>query len=385
MSFAESNRVKVLVALETTWAPFTNSLLGTLGMRELRLTSEGLEHSVNTVQSQQIRADRMQSSRRKVGGAAAGPIACELHFGGLDELWEGLFQDAIASTTIADSSVTLASTSVTFPDANSAAVTAMRVGAFVRVGSHGIFRIASKGTTSLKLEGSTIASVGVASTNVTHRNFRNGTTAKSLIVEKVFEDIGNKRLVFEGQRVDNAAVNFRPNEIATVTFQLSGKRGVRTSATLASAITSANTTDVLNAADELTAIFEGGFSSPLTASLTQFNFTMSNNTRIQSKLSSEFAAGIGLGSVGITGTAEMYFEDYTHYVKYEDNTATNYACQFVDSAGNVMVFQATRVRYTSGSPVAQGLNNDITLSLGFAGEYDSTTNSMVMLDLLPAV
>jgi hypothetical protein len=382
LNAAESNRVDLLIAEESSWAASASA--GSLAMTQLRLTGEGLAPTKQTVQSNELRSDRMRGRLTQVGQDASGPLNFELSFGGaLEMLFEGALANAIASTVISNASISLTSTSVLFPAAVSTQVAQFQVGQFISIGRAGVFRIAAKGTDSLTLEASAIASTGVVSTTVTGRHLRNGTTKKSYIVEKGFEDLANTFLRATGLRIDAMSLTARTGQQVTGSFTVTGEKVAPAASTLASAITSATTTDVMNATGNVPTIFEGGFASGSSAVVTNLSINLRNNTRQQRGLGSLYPRGIGLGSIDLSGSVEVYFEDTTLFSKFVNHTATSLAFPFKDDAGNTMVFQIPRLKFSTGPLSAAGLNQDVMLSLDWTAEPDPTTNTVIMIDFLP--
>lgn len=70
--------------------------------------------------------------------------------------------------------------------------------------------------------------------------------------------------------------------------------------------------------------------------------------------------------------------------KYLAFTSSSVALRFQDTAGNVMVFDMPKIKYTSGKRVAGGINQDVLAEMGFTAFRDPTEGITFRIVRFPA-
>jgi hypothetical protein len=96
MAFASSNRVILRKFKETAWG----EVPAARAMTAVQFTSETLSHSMDTVESNTIRSDRMRDALLEVGDGAEGDIAFELEYGNHDDMIAAAFMGAWTSDVL---------------------------------------------------------------------------------------------------------------------------------------------------------------------------------------------------------------------------------------------------------------------------------------------
>lgn len=377
MAFSDSNRVSIRWKAESAWGetPASSTL------SELRLTGETLGHQKSTVMSDELRSDKMRADIVEVAANAGGDVSIELSLNTFDDFLQGLLTGTyVAVSTVG--SVVFSPSTITF--ATSTVAESYTAGSWIRVKggpNAGIFRLGTR--TGLVWTTNSDTMTSIATSAIVQQNMlRNGTTSRSYFIEKNFTDIGDV-IYFTGMRIGAASLNFQANSIATGSFTFTGEGGFYSSTTLANTVTSATTSDVLNATSNIGSIYEGSYTTPLADSLQSLTLNINGNLRYQQAIGTKYPVGIGEGSFEITGTVQAYFESATLYKKMLAHTSTSLSFRLTDAAGNVMVITLPKVYWSEGNPTAGGINQDILLPLSFMAARDSTTNCMMQVDVLP--
>lgn len=150
-------------------------------------------------------------------------------------------------------------------------------------------------------------------------------------------------------------------------------------ATVAGSTTAASSNDSMTASLNVGNIVEGG--TALATAIKSISLDLNNNTRALMGVGSAAAIGINLGSLALTGRVEAYFEDQTLLTKVINHTSSALEFRLTDTAGNVMVFTLSQLRW-SGHPQNPGIDQDVMLPLDFSCEREPTNNLMMQVDSL---
>ncbi len=374
---SEANQGSVRYSTETLWGETPVGVVA----KEMRITSEAIEHIKDTRRSQEVRADRQTVAILEVGQAARGPIAFELAHGDHEAWMKNFMREAIVSTAFAGST-TAAASSIT--GSTNADFTALQVGQSIRIESGGtndgaIVEVVSRTSTVITTKGSTL-SVGSMASVIRGNTLVNGVTKSSFFVETNFQDITAVKY-FNGVRVNEMSLEVRASEIVTGTFTIEGKRGFAASVTVVSTLTSAGTTTPMTAAVNVGTIIEGGV--PLNDAIQSISLTFRNNMFPRPQVGSKTTAAPGDGSVSIEGSLVAYFDNIRLYDKMINHTTTALQFRFTDDVGNVIVMSLPAIKLSGGNPGVPGLDQDNFITLAVEGFRDPTTGRMVRIDFLP--
>lgn len=378
MSFGDSNRVKLAFVEESSFGVTPTSAT----FKEVRLTSESLSHTKQTVVSEELRSDRMRSDVIEVGASAEGEIQFELSFNSFNDLFEAALQGTFVEVSTT-ASATFVSTDVTL---GSAIVGSLEVGQFFRIENagpnSGIFRVAAKPDGQTIRTDAVFSSAAVYATALVRaKTLKNGTTSRSFTLQREYEDLG---LFFRtvGMKCNTMSLEIGSGAIVNGSFGFMGKEGTYASSTIASAISAAPTTNVLNATANVGNIYEGSYAAPLATALQSISLQLTNNQRNQGAVGNRTPVGIGEGSIEISGTINAYFENILLAQKFISHTASSLSFRFTDASGNVMIFTLPKVYYSSGNAPATGINTDIMLPLEFMTARDPTSAAVIRIDVL---
>lgn len=199
----------------------------------------------------------------------------------------------------------------------------------------------------------------------------NGVIAKSFTMEKEFVDVG-EFIALRGMMVASGSINMEPGSIITGAFSFLGKDALSDiESVAASAPTAAPTNSVVNAIDHITAINEGG--GAYAGDVLGMNFEVQNNLRARPAVGVLGASSIGVGRIQVSGQFQTYFNSGVEYQKFLAASASALSFQVTDAAGNVYLIEFPRIRYTSGNPMASGVDTDVALPLDFTAFRDPAT------------
>jgi hypothetical protein len=99
---SDSNRTKIGYVKELVY----DTLPANPAFKNLRITGSGLNFSPATVESKELRADRMVGDLIRVGYDLGGSIPLEMSYGSLDDLIEYALQNFWARTPVRDNNGT---------------------------------------------------------------------------------------------------------------------------------------------------------------------------------------------------------------------------------------------------------------------------------------
>jgi hypothetical protein len=357
---------------EVTWGE-----IPAIALQTMRFTSESLGQQTQTVRSAEIVPTGDDSDIVRTSISASGDVNGEFSYATYDKfLSAGLrtadfpTQDSVAGTTIS-----AASADNSYNDsANGFAV--FEVGQYVKVSgfataaNNGWARIVSVAAGKIVVTGLTLVVEAVGPSVTIKSSFiKNGVTKRSFAWEKKMTTA--EFLAFTGMRLGQFQIQVTPGQINTIGMSFTGKKCIPAAASIGTgAATAANTNSVLNAIDHVQVLREGATPLP-TFSATSLQLTVNAGTREQEAIANLGLVGVGIGTIGVEGSLEMYFETRAMYEKYTNFTTSGLAFRLYGSAGEY-VFDLPSIKYTSAEVVIQGKDGDLMARLGFQAFRDAT-------------
>lgn len=386
MAQAESNRVSLHLSEETAW----DEVPSTPAMTELPYTSESLTYEKRTVKSNIVRADRLTDDIIEVGAGSQGDINLEWKFTDFEKLIEGALGSAFDSDAYTgagaggdlDFAVSGGGTQVITGPASW--TTNFTVGTWTRItganaANNGVYKITAKTSTTLTVANPTGTSqTGVAATLIT-KWARTGTTKKSYLIEKSFNDIA-QFIHYRGMRVATWAMNIEAEQIITGSFGFVGSRAVAQGSTISGTKPAAAGLSVCGATSNVGTLQENGTS--LTTKVKGVRFNLNANPRQLTAVGNKYPIGINLGSFEITGTLEAYFEDLALYNKFVDHNDSNLVVEIDSPEDDRTILTISNLKFTNAAPVGAGLNQDVMVALDFTAKRDAGTGAMMQVDCL---
>jgi hypothetical protein len=97
------------------------------------------------------------------------------------------------------------------------------------------------------------------------------------------------------------------------------------------------------------------------------------------------AYGIGTGRCVVTGTLTTYFGDGSIVAKILAGTASSVDFVAKDAAGNSLLVDLPRLKYTSGSTPAPGQDQDVVVDANFQAIKHSTLGYTIHMQVVEGV
>lgn len=385
---SDSNRVRLSYIEETTWGTTPSG-----NLQIIRYTGEGLKGSTESSASNEVRDDRQETDVIRTFVSGGGPINIEASYGSFDDFLRLGLQSAAWSSAVAVGPVATIDFGApsggeqTVSDSGSgfgslAANRWVKISGASSAGNNGYFKIktASAGSITIYNSGGASEAAGASVTIKQGEQIVNGTTRKSLTVEKYFTDLSNEYAVYRGQCVNQIALTVASRQIMTGRFELLGKKEESATASVGSGYTNANTNSILNAVDDVESILENRTKQ----GSKQLDFTLNNNLRFLDEVGTLGPTEMGSGSIELTGNLQTYFKSSSLLDKYLGWTKTSLATVVRDAAGNGYVFDFPRIRYTDGQRLAEGKNGDVMAQLQWRAYRHETEGVTLRIARFPA-
>lgn len=196
---------------------------------------------------------------------------------------------------------------------------------------------------------------------------------------KVVGSAATTYMRFLGCRVESLSLNITPEQIVTGSLGVTGaSHATATTIVTGATYTAAGTQSVMAGAD-ITAIALSGVAGVDYMSAT---LNISNNLRVQRKLGTTAARGVGYGRRQITGEINAYFEDVTAYNVFMNDTVPSLTFTVTNGTSNYQ-FNIPKIRITSGEVPNDGNDNDFMVKLGYQAIFDSGISSDIQITRVP--
>ncbi|UGL62741.1 major tail structural protein [Xanthomonas phage FMYAK-P1] len=209
-----------------------------------------------------------------------------------------------------------------------------------------------------------------------------GTVRRSFTVERFFGDIATADKPyhrFTGVELNTLALAISANAMITGTFGTVGSDMSTAQAAIAGATYAAPTTT--SPLDSFTGTLnEAG--TPI-AVITEIQLNLENGLEARFVVGSKKSILPSIGRSNVSGTITAYFENSLLLDKFINETESSIVFELPDGAGNKYVFTLPRIKYNGGQPDVEG-EGPITLSMPFQALLDSTTQSNIIIDKVPA-
>jgi len=375
---SDSNRIDLAYIEETTWGTTpSGSLTG------VRLTGEGLKQETQTTESEEIREDREIADIIRTSINAAGPINFELSYGMLDDLIAGAMLstwntsvDTVSSVTDIDAASTDNSYNATSSDLSVFGVGEwIEVRGFTEAANNGYKKVVSAAAGKLVVEQSlTDESSGDSITIKEMESIVNGTTLRSFTLQRDYNDLSSEFARYVGCMIDQFSLNVETDSIITGSMNIMGKNEESASSTLGS-VTAAPSNQVMNAIDHVPTIEE----ATSAIEIINFGFQFNNNLRTRPVVGQLGSNELGKGGISVTGTLRAYFQDSALFDKYLNFNETSLALVTEDASGNAYVWDIPAIKFTDGSRVAGGRNQDVVADLSFGVKRDAADGNMIKI------
>jgi hypothetical protein len=383
---SDSSRVQMRYLPEVSWG-----VIPTAAMTNLRMTSESLKYNIGNETSAEIRSDRQVSDLIQTTFDASGDINGELSFATYDPFLESAFYSAfstpinIAATDISASSSdnSFNSTTTNFTTSNISVGQWIKSAGFTEAANNGFFKVISVAANKVIVSGGTLTTEA-AGDNVTIKGsmIRNGTTQKSFVLEKSFEDI-TQFISFTGMVVNTLALNVESQQKVTTTLGFTGKSATIAQATVGTgAPTAANSNQIFSVGSHVQNVREAAAAMG-SVYVKKLNFVLNNNNRPKDAVGQTGAVGISPGTLNVSIDLVVYFENETIYEKFINNTASSLDYRLQDAAGNAYIVGFPNIKYEDGDVKATGINEFVVAEMKATSLLDAT-QKMIQIDKFAA-
>lgn len=364
-------------------------------LTKMQVVSSSIDAQISTTVSNQINPNRSESGMPQTEGSTSGEIGIEWQFGAYNKFIEsalgGAFSTAVALTatdiSAAASDNSLNSGAAAFSTTNILPGHWIVATGFTggNIGNNGKpMRVVSVTTAKIIVSGVTLVDDAAGeSVTIKGSSCRNGITRKSFTIEKEFTDLTTTFVNHKGMVVNTMNINAAVGSIVTGSFGLNGTTTTYGTTTVGTgADLAATSNEPFSPVSSFGTLYENGVALTSTC-VRSVNLTTTNNTRNQQCLGSLYPTNINLGTIGITGTMEVYFNDTALLNKFLNATETSLSYWFDDAAGNHFVVDMPRVVFSSGTVGGISKNSDAMLSLGFTAIYDSAEGFAAQISSIP--
>jgi len=385
MALGVTNRVALRVKPEATWG--TTPSTGSHYL--LRITGETLKYAIQTVQSNEIRSDRMITDLIQTAAEANGDINFEFSYGEFDSILAAALQNTWTETgtngATTGTATYVSSTGLTLVGAT---LTNLVAGQWFRLvdgtttantGWHKAVTVPT--ATTLTVASGLTAATGNTGVVVQAARVVNGTSQKSFSIERNNADLTQFQL-FSGMQPSRLSLSLSPGQILTGSVSFLGKSSAALAGTSGMPGTSGAslTNSVYNSVSNVFNILEGG--SALTNTYAKsLTINIDNSLRGQTAIGTLGNVGVASGTAVITGSLELYFADSTYLNKFINNTASSLSLRIgASTTGIGYVLTFPNIKYSDGANPTPGGNQDVTLSVPFQALRDSTTTYQMIVD-----
>jgi len=389
MGFATSNQTAVRYVEESNFAETPASPV----FKELRYTGESLNHNIETITSEEIRADRMTSDLIQVGAMNDGEVNLEMSYGSYDDLIEGAMAARWATTINVSGATDISVDSTSSIASGGTSLAGVPVGAWVKISgftnaaNNGYFQVTASTASSLDFVQTTLVVEPAGdSIDITGSSIKNGVTPISYTFQKYLQDATTPTWIqYLGCRVGSWDLSFDTAAILTGSFGIMGTSSTASSSAIAGQTidpATPTTTEVMNAVNNVADIVIDGV--PSTYYFSSLSLNVNNNLRAQQAIGSLPAINIALSRLSITGSIMFYFENKDQYDKYVNGSRLSLSFRVEDSAGNAYQITIPQIEFSSGSITAGGLDTDVFMEADWEAVLDPTTSCMIQVDRFPA-
>jgi hypothetical protein len=187
--------------------------------------------------------------------------------------------------------------------------------------------------------------------------------------------VGDGYFRFVGSRIGGLSLSFSPDEMGTGTMSVMG-----TGHTVDDAIITGATYTAVGSSPPMAGVDVSSLSVSGISGVDYMNMTLEVDLalRLQRKLGSTSARGIGYGKRQVTGTLSAYFEDIGAYEAFVNNASPSIIATVSDGT-NSYTITLPKVRFLTGEVPTPGENQDVMVNLNYQAIYDSTLTTDIQI------
>ena len=369
--------------------------------RPIRTTDGGINLTVNTIRSSELRADRMISDLIRAGYGAEGSINGELSANNWDEFissamyndWGAVPAEVAEASTIAITRTEATATAGVIykltDSGNKLIIASLPVGGMFRATGFTQGTVigvvtdrTSNGDITFSPLNTVIAEAAGDNVTVTPMSvIKNGVTENSLTLFQNFSDAGIWRTT-PGFIVSPFGMTIEADNLATVAAGGQARDAIYDTTApdqipAGDAAAPSYTDPVIAAADVLDVVFEGDPSSKIF--FQSIEITIENNLRSRKALSTIENLAVVAGEADISGTATAYFENADLYTHYRAGTPYTVGISIQDTQGKGYAIYIPRAKTAESEQTPGGSNEDIFDELTWTATRHADFNAYMLI------
>lgn len=392
MSIGSADLTSLRSIKEVTWGVTP----GSGNLTQIRFTGESLDANTETVVSKEIRPDRMTADLVPVGQSAGGSFDFEMSYEAFNEFIEGaLFSTFSVPLAVVAVAGDISSDASGFASTESTKYDNIAVGQWFEVRgfatnlgeNNGYYQCITNDLAGNLTTSPVPPSVETPSGTDAEMHgsmIRNGIVQQSWSVEKRMEGLTATTFqMFTGSMVAGFSQNYAVGEILTGAIELLSKNSDMDETGFGGLTdTAASTNDIYNAVGDVQDIRIDGVAS--TQEYQTLTIEVGNNLRGQKAIGTLGNIGVGVGKLDITGNISVFFESKSEMDKFSGNVPFSLSFRLLDANGNAMIYTFGKVKYENLSVTAGGENTDLVAEGSWRALLDTTSSSMIQIDIFPA-
>lgn len=396
---ASSNLVQVAVIKETVYGE--TPVAGNFSTA--RFTSENLSGTPNTVESKQIRTDRMSSGQIVTGLEVQGGLSIEL---AKETVIEGFMESALYSTfgtqalvtvdlTYASGTRNLTRASGDWTAAGIVKGDIITLAGFVNTANNTQVMVTEiVSATVIKVVGPTgtplVSETGTGTTYKRLDKLNIGITKQSYSMEKIFTDLTDKAINYKGMVAGTMDLNINFGELVTGNFGFFGNETNAVDAAVdfitdGRTIDAPATTQTLNGSIDMPFIASAaiGTFGPSDFSIKSLGLKLDNNLSPQNVIGRVAPRDYTTGTCKIDVDLSAYLDDSSWAVMPKKLTQESFALGFmVKNSGGTYGFYMPAIQVSFDDPNSAGQNQDVMFSMkGMAKVGDNGESALSIFRL----
>lgn len=393
----ESNAVIISYGAETVWGT-----LPAVAFQAIRMTSESLSDTKTRNRPAELNSTGEVTQAVTTQETAAGGINYSLSFGTYDDFWASTLSSAWGTAislvgSSADCTITTATNVLSSTTANKfqniVAGQFILLSGFTNAVNNGVFRVITKTDSTHLIITPPYLANGTVTAFVTETPagaafkcvggiIQNGTTEQTLYVQKQLSS--TLYLNYPGTYVSGFTVSGSTGQFLSGTLTLMSKQELQaTTNSSTGAVTAANTRKVMDPVSS----FEGVLLNnvPIGGTLNSFALTVTNTgAAMEYGMGSSLAAGFIAGLLQVTGTLEIYFNNFTLYNLFKAETLGVISIKCGDTVGNTYVFTILACTLMNPKIVAGNQNTAVMAQFDIEGNPQTGGGTLQIDRLLVA-
>lgn len=219
------------------------------------------------------------------------------------------------------------------------------------------------------------------STNV----LKNGVAHAAMTIEQFYELGSTDAYIrFRGCRINTLDMMMETKKAVNVNWGVMGMdaQAPATAILSGATYTAATTTEVMNAALNVTALtFTGITNGP---KIQKLSLRINNNIYANDIIGQEATYSHGLGRHEISGSFTALFENAETYKAILDHDDIAIATTIEDTAGNSYEIELPKVKLLNGAPTPVGNSRAVIIDVPFQAYYDSGISATIQITRTPA-